>query len=241
MSQALDPLWAVVPVLLTGVLALSIAALAIRFRRSHGVERLQLTWLVWAAAIVALLNVQRWVTNEGPILFLFTLPLVPAAAAVAILRHDLYDIRIIVNRTLVYGLLTGFLGACYAGAVVILGELFGQIGEPRPSWAVASATLAVAAVFRPMRRAIQDAVDRRFYRRRYDAAKTVQGFSARLHHGSDRDTLLSELGAILHQTLQPTTVSLWLRPSPGGSGRTRLLSGGAGPLRVSRNQVPRGF
>jgi two-component system NarL family sensor kinase len=240
-SHALDPLWAVVPVLMGGVLALSVAALVVRFRRSRGVERLQLTWLVWAVAIVAILNVQRWVTNEGPILFLFTLPLVPAAAAVAILRHDLYDIRIIVNRTLVYGLLTGFLGAGYAGVVVILGELFGRIGQPRPSWAVASATLAVAAVFRPMRRAIQDAVDRRFYRRRYDAAKTIQGFSARLHHGSDRDTLLSEVAAILHQTLQPTTVSLWLRPPTAGSRRTRFLSGGAGPARVSRNQAPRRF
>lgn len=214
-SQSLAALWAVVPVLMGGVLAFSMAAIMVRFRRSRGVERLQLIWLVWAAAIVAILNSQRWVTNEGPILFLLTLPLLPAAAAVAILRHDLYDIRIIVNRTLVYGLLTGFLGAGYAVVVLVLGELFGRIGEPLPSWAVAAATLAVAAVFQPLRRAIQDAVDRRFNRRRYDAAKTIQAFSTRLQHEVDIDMLMSELPPIVHQTMQPTTVSLWLRPSTG--------------------------
>jgi hypothetical protein len=212
-SQSLAPLWALAPVLMGSVLAFSVAALVVRFRRSLGVERLQLIWLMWAAAIVAILNSQRWATNEGPILFLLTLPLLPVAAAVAILRHDLYDIRIIVNRTLVYGLLTGFLGAGYAIVVLFLGELFGRIGEPPPTWAVAVATLAAAAVFQPLRRAIQDAVDRRFNRRRYDAAKTIQAFSTRLRHEVDLDMLMSELPPIVHQTMQPTTVALWLRPS----------------------------
>jgi len=217
--HAFDPLWAAIPGLLAGVLVASVAALVVRFRRSLGVERLQLIWLVWAVAIVTLLNSQRWVTNEGPILFLFTLPLVPAAAAVAILRHDLYDIRIIVNRTLVYGLLTGLLGAGYASVVLILSELFGRIGEPPPSWAVATATLAAATVFRPLRRAIQDAVDRRFNRRRYDAAKAIRAFSMRLHREIDIEMLLSELPAIMNQTVQPATVSLWLRPSTAASRR----------------------
>jgi two-component system NarL family sensor kinase len=108
--HAADPLWAVATLLLVGVLAASLAVLVVRFRRVRGVERLQLTWLVWAVALFAVLNSQRWITGNGPILLLLTLPLVPAAAAVAIVRHDLYDIRVIVNRTLVYGLLTVLLG-----------------------------------------------------------------------------------------------------------------------------------
>jgi two-component system, NarL family, sensor kinase len=211
-SQALDPLWMVVPASLAGVLAMSIAALVVRFRRSRGVERLQLTWLLWAVVLLAVLNSQRWLTNEGPVLFLFTLPLVPVAAAVAILRHDLYDIRIIVNRTLVYGLLTGALGAGYALVVVILGQLFGRIGEPLPEWGVAAATLAGAVLFRPLRRAIQDAVDRRFNRRRYDAAKTIEAFGTRLRHEMDTALLTYQLATIVHETMQPTLVSLWLRP-----------------------------
>jgi len=206
--HAADPLWAVASLLLVGVLASSVAELVLRFRRARGVERLQLTWLVWAVALFAVLNSQRWITGNGPILLLLTLPLVPAAAAVAILRHDLYDIRVIVNRTLVYGLLTVLLGLGYAGAVLVLGQL---AGRDRDSLAVAGATLAVAALVQPARRRIQRAVDRRFNRRRYDAAQTIQAFSGRLRQQVDLDTLSDELCTVVDQTMEPGSVSLWLR------------------------------
>jgi hypothetical protein len=220
--HAADPLWAVATLLLVGVLAASVATLVVRFRRARRVERLQLTWLVWAVALFAMLNSQRWLTGNGPILFLFTLPLLPAAAAVAILRYDLYDIRVIVNRTLVYGLLTALLGLGYAVVVLVLGQVFGGVGGNPPSWAVAGATLAVAALVQLARRRIQQAVDRRFNRRRYDAAQTIQAFSARLRQEIDLDTLTAELLAVVEQTMQPTQASLWLRPQPpsGTAGAT---------------------
>jgi two-component system NarL family sensor kinase len=204
-----DPLWAVATLLLVGVLAASVAELVLRFRRAHGMERLQLTWLVWAVALFAVLNSQRWITGNGPILFLLTLPLVPAAAAVAILRYDLYDIRVIVNRTLVYGLLTALLGLGYAGAVLVLGQL---AGRDRSNLAVAGATLAVAALVQPARRRVQQVVDRRFNRRRYDAARTIAAFSTRLRDQVDLDTLTAELCAVAVHTMEPRSVSLWLRP-----------------------------
>jgi two-component system NarL family sensor kinase len=210
--HAADPLWALATLLLVGVLAASVAELVLRFRRARGVERLQLTWLVWAVALFAVLNSQRWITGNGPILFLLTLPLLPAAAAVAILRHDLYDIRVIVNRTLVYGLLTALLGSGYAGAVLVLGQLAGRDNN---SLAVAGATLAVAALAQPARRRIQQVVDRRFNRRCYDAAQTIEAFSSRLRDEVDLDTLTAELCTVANQTMEPRSVSLWLRPPPG--------------------------
>jgi hypothetical protein len=141
---------------------------------------------------------------------------------IAILRYRLYDIDRLINRTLVYGLLTVTLGLVYAGAVLILGQVFGGVTEDPPSWAVAGATLAVAALFQPARRRIQAVVDRRFDRHKYDAAKTVEAFSARLRDEIDLDTLSTELLAVAHQTMQPTMAALWLRPSaparPRGQG-----------------------
>jgi hypothetical protein len=146
--------------------------------------------------------------------------LVPTAAGIAILRYRLYDIDRIINRTLVYGLLTALLAGIYAGLVLILGQLSGGLRAKPPSWVVAGATLAVAALFQPARRRIQALVDRRFNRRRYNTAKTIQAYSVRLRDQLDLDTLSTELVAVVDQTMEPTRVSLWLRPSPPGSSST---------------------
>ena len=145
---------------------------------------------------------------------------IPLAIGIAILRYRLYDIDRIINRTLVYGLLTAVLGGGYAGAVLVLGQLFGGVSSDPPSWVVAGATLAVAALFRPTRRRLQQAVDLRFNRRKYNAATTIQAFSTRLRDQIDLDTLSTELLAVVDQTMEPIRVSFWLRPSPPGSSGT---------------------
>ena len=134
----------------------------------------------------------------------------PVAIGIAILRYRLYDIDRLINRTLVYGLLTAVLGGVYASVVLVLGQLLGQ---ELSSLAVAGATLAAAALFQPARRRIQQAVDRRFNRRKYSAARTVEAFSARLRDEVDLDALSAELLAVVDQTMEPTRASLWLRPS----------------------------
>jgi hypothetical protein len=163
------------------LLVLSVAVLAVRFGRARGVERQQLKWLTYAASLAVVANFfwpAAWFT--GGILPWLTVWAIPVAIGVAILRYRLYDIDRLINRTPVYGLLTVLLGAIYAGTVLVLGQVFGGVGRNPPSWAVAGATLAVAALFQPARRRIQATVDRRFNRRRYNAAKTVEAFSARL-------------------------------------------------------------
>jgi hypothetical protein len=139
----------------------------------------------------------------------------PLATGAAILRYRLYDLDRIISRTVAYGLLTLVLGLGYAGAVLALGHLFGDIGDEPPSWAVAGATLALAAVFRPARRRVQGLVDRRFNRRRYDAARTLQGFSEQLRQEVDLDALTAELLLAVDRTMQPTRASLWLRHPAG--------------------------
>ena len=153
----------------------------------------------------------------GDLVFGVPIVFLPVAAGIAILRHRLYDIDRLINRTLVYGLLTALLAGVYAGAVLVFGQLFGGVGGDPPSWAVAGATLAVAALFQPARRRIQEVVDRRFNRRKYDAAETIDTFGARLRDQVDLDTVSTELLAVVDQTMQPTRVVLWLRPSPPGS------------------------
>jgi hypothetical protein len=193
----------------------------VRFRRSTGVQRQQLKWFTYAA----LLAVGSWILLaatglderlSGPVWALFTMGsfwTIPAAIGIAILRHRLYDIDRLLNRTLVFGLLTALLAAVYAGGVLILGQRFGGLGDQPPSWAVAGATLAVAALFQPAHRRIQAVVDRRFNRRRYNAARTIEAFSTRLHEQIDLDTLSAEMLTVVDQTMQPTRASLWLRPS----------------------------
>ncbi len=200
------------------VLATLVAAagsLVVRFRRARGVERQQLRWLAVAAALgaVALLVAVAGVVLAKPSAVLGALgtcvALLPLATGAAILRYRLYDLDRIISRTLAYSLLTVLLGGSYAGVVLGLGQLLGRDSP----LVVATATLAVAAAFQPARRHIQQAVDRRFNRRRYDAARTIAAFSARLRQQVDLDTLTAELLGVVEQTMQPASVSLWLRPS----------------------------
>jgi uncharacterized membrane protein YbhN (UPF0104 family) len=140
--------------------------------------------------------------------------LVPVAIANSVIRYRLYDIERLISRTLAYGLLTVLLAGVYASVVLVLGQLFGGgVGRDPPSWAVTGATLAVAALFQPARRRIQQTVDRRFNRRRYDTTKTIEAFSVRLRHHADLDALSAELLEVVDQTMEPTKASLRLRRS----------------------------
>jgi hypothetical protein len=198
---------------LMGVLMLAgFGALVVRFRRSRGDERQQLKWITYAGGLLPL-AVLAYLLPEvvGTVVFAVPLVFLPVAIGIAILRYRLYDIDRLINRTLVYGLLTAMLAGIYAGAVLVLGQVFGGVGRDPPSWVVAGATLTVAALFQPARRRIQAVVDRRFNRRKYNAAKTVEAFSLRLRDEVDLDALSAELLAVADQTMQPTTASLWLR------------------------------
>jgi hypothetical protein len=201
-------------ILLVVLAALAFGSLVMRFRRSHGEERQQLKWFTYAGAVLPLSVVgDALPAPVGDLVTVVPIVFLPVATGIAILRHRLYDIDRLINRTLVYGLLTAVLAGVYAGAVLVLGQLFGGVGGDPPSWAVAGATLAVAALFQPARRRIQGVVDRRFNRRKYNAAETIDAFGARLRDHVDLDTLSAELLAVVDQTMQPTTASLWLRQS----------------------------
>jgi hypothetical protein len=212
--------------LLVVVALVALVALVIRFRRSRGIERQQLKWFTFAGALAILGLFGADFFKDSSVADVLTgllVAFVPVSAGIAILRYRLYEIDRLVNRALVYGLVTAILGLGYAGAVLTLGEVFGGVAGNPPSWAVAGATLAVAALFQPARRHSQAVVDRRFNRQRYNAAKTIQGFSARLRDEVDLEALATELLVVAGHTMQPTTASLWLRPSAhaslGGRGR----------------------
>jgi len=205
-----------VSVIAAGVSFLAaLVSLAQRWRRARGNEREQLKWVAFAAGLALVANIVLQIF-QLPGLGLVGVVLVPVGAAVAILRYRLYDIDRIISRTLGYGLLTALLGLVYVAGVFVFGRLLNPGGKPS-GLAVAASTLAVAALFQPARRRVQAAVDRRFNRARYDAARTVAAFSARLRDQIDLDTLSTELLAVVDQTMEPTQVSFWLRPPPPGS------------------------
>jgi hypothetical protein len=216
--ESLSPLWLLLPLC---VLA-SIGSLVLRYRRAGGTERLQMRWIafggvgVLAAVVTAIVPATVGLVSENSAskvvegLFYVAFAAIPAAIAVAVLRYRLYDLEVIVNRALVYGALTATLAGTYLGAVLLLQlVLNGVTGDS--GLAVAASTLAVAALFRPARAHIQATVDRRFYRRKYNAQRTLDAFSARLRDELALDALSAELRGIVAETMQPAHVSLWLR------------------------------
>jgi hypothetical protein len=200
------------------------ASLVLRLRRGSWVERQQIKWLAYAAAAATGGSIltytppeaigARWVTSVGYVLLELGVLGIPISIGIAILRYRLYEIDTLINRTLVYGSLTAMLLVVYFGGVAtteaIIRTLTGQ--EQQPQLAIVVSTLVIAALFNPLRRRIQAFIDRRFYRSKYDAAKTLEAFSAKLRDETDLDALNAELVGVVRETMQPAHVSLWLRP-----------------------------
>jgi hypothetical protein len=202
------------------VMLASLAALVVRFRRSRGIERQQMKWLALAGAVpvtaFALTFVLNPIADYGLVLNVIfiagfaALMLIPVAVAIAILRYRLYEIDRVISRTIVYGAVTLILGAAYVGLVLAGQAVFSSFAGGS-DLAIAASTLVVAALFLPLRSRVQTVVDRRFYRRRYDAQRTLESFGARLREQVDLPTLTGDLRAVVDETMQPAHVSLWLR------------------------------
>jgi hypothetical protein len=209
-------LWTTLACLIAAILSL-----ILRFYRSRGEERLQLKWFTYAATLgfstIVVGNVLAPAALEGRLLgtLVWTMaPLsLPVAAAIAILRYRLYDIDIIINRTLVYGSLTAMLVLVYISSVFSLQYVFRTLAGETSQLVIVASTLAIAALFNPLRRRIQSFIDRRFYRKKYDAQKTLEEFGSRLRDETDLDTLGDDLTSVVRETMQPEHVSLWLAPS----------------------------
>jgi hypothetical protein len=211
------------------MLLASVASVFIRWRRAGDIEREQLKWLVYVAIIVAasLLGGLASASYFGEGSYVTFLALssgivgltvgIPVAIGVAILRYRLYDIDRIINRTLVYGSLTMLLMLVYFGGVTATQTLFRYLTgqEQQPQLAVVVSTLAIAALFNPLRRGIQSFIDRRFYRSRYDARKTLEAFSTKLRDETNLQALNNTVVDVVKETMQPAHVSMWLRPDAG--------------------------
>jgi hypothetical protein len=195
------------------------AAALVRFRRSKGDERQQLKWFAYAVAVMVVLftfwlslALAGFVPSNA---LIWTVPLLglPIAVGGAMLRYRLYDIDLVINRTLVYGSMTAVLAATYFGGVVMLQGAFRALTGQGSQLAIVASTLLIAALFVPLRRRVQGFIDRRFYRRKYDAARTLEGFSARLRDETDVGVLSEDLLGVVRETVQPEHATLWLRPS----------------------------
>jgi hypothetical protein len=208
------------PLMLVAGLA-AVISLFVRFRRARGDERQQIKWFASASALTlgfvfvlqTLNNTQNSLLEAGlATVALILIPSIPVATGVAILRYRLYDIDRLINRALVYGLLTAMLAVVYLASVVALQSVLRALTGQESTLAIVASTLAIAAMFNPLRRRIQAFIDRRFYRRKYDARKTLEAFSAKLRDETDLEALNSELVGVVRETMQPAHVSLWLRP-----------------------------
>jgi hypothetical protein len=229
-----DAGWIVLPLLPVFMLA-SAMSLVLRYRRSGGEVRQQIKWIAFAASFMGLMYLA--VMSAGTINWLISAPEtpsdlgtqtlwgallenvmllsfagVPVAIGFAVLKYRLYDIDILINRALVYGLLTATLAGVYLGGVILLQYLFRTLTGQESQLAIVASTLAIAALFVPLRRRVQRFVDRRFYRRKYDAAKTLASFNARLRNETDLDSLVDDVVGVVRQAMQPAHASLWLHP-----------------------------
>jgi len=218
--------------LLGGVLYISLpllllacgTAVIVRFRRSRGDERQQIKWFAYAVVVMVLLFTLghslglTQIVRVAPLVFAIPLTGLPVAAGIAILKYRLYDIDVIINRTLVYGSLTAMLVALYFGVIVVLQRVFVLLTGQQSTLAVVASTLLIAALFNPLRRRIQSFIDRRFYRNKYDASKTLEAFSVKLRDETDLQTLNNDLVGVVQETMQPAHVLVWLRPDPAPRG-----------------------
>jgi hypothetical protein len=222
--EPFDALGGLAWVLATSGLVACGVAMVRRMRRARGIERLQLKWIAFAASLFAVgflvISITFFVELSGSIIdplrtavLGFGFCTIPIAAGIAILRYRLYDIDVVINRTLVYGALTATLAGVYIGSVLLLQLLLRPLTADS-NLAIAGSTLAVAALFRPARARIQGAVDRRFFRRKYDAARTLERFGTHLRDEVALDSLSAELRSVVVETMQPSHVSLWLRAGP---------------------------
>jgi hypothetical protein len=200
------------------------AAPFVRLSRASGQERQQIKWFAYATALmvggffVALLlgsgysQPSELMWDLGWLMGIVGFAFLPVATAIAILKYRLYEIDRIINRTLVYGVLTATLVALYFGSIVLLQTVFVGLTGQKSTLAVVASTLVIAALFQPLRRRLQSFIDRRFYRRKYDVAMTLEAFSAKLRDDTDLDTLSEDLVGVVRETMQPAHISLWLRP-----------------------------
>jgi hypothetical protein len=205
-------------------------ALFMRLSRAVGVERQQLKWLAYAAAMFAIgivlilislaIDTTRWFEWVGEAIFTASGAAIPISIGIAILRYRLYEIDLLINRTLVYGSLTALLALVYFGGVATVRAIFHALTghEQQSQLAIVVSTLVIAALFNPLRRRIQGFIDRRFYRRKYDAAKTLEAFSVKLKDETDLDALSEDLVEVVRETIKPAHVSLWLRPDTTSKG-----------------------
>ncbi len=216
-----------VQVLMLVLIAVAVVSLLVRRLYARGVERQQTKWFTYVTAVAASGAILKFIISEpldlvwlgqvGHALVLLGLAGIPISMGIAITRYRLYEIDIIINRTLVYGALTAMLAAVYLGVVAATQAIFRALTgqEEQPQLVIVASTLVIAALFTPLRRRIQSFIDRRFYRRKYDARKTLEAFSATLRDETDLEALNNELVGVVRETMQPAHASLWLRPDRG--------------------------
>jgi hypothetical protein len=209
---------------------ISVLSLLVRLRHSKGVERQQVKWFAYALAVLATSAILsfvvsdtigiRWLGGVSFLLIITGVVGVPVAVCIAILRYRLYEIDLLIYRTLVYGALTATLALIYFGGVATMQAIFRSLTgqEQQPQLAIVASTLVIAALFMPLRHRIQSFIDRRFYRRKYDARKTLEAFATKLRDETDLDALRDDLVGVVRETMQPVHVSLWLRPEMAQKG-----------------------
>ena len=223
-GEALSVFSTVLYYLIVATVVPSALSLVFRYRLAGGVESQQLNWFAYAAVLFVGTNVSQFF-YEPPGTWDHLVEAVPivglyVAVGIAILKYRLYDIDVVVNCTLVYGSLTAILAGQYFGGVTATQAIFHVLtgSEEQPQLAISVSTLVIAALFNPLRRRIQSFIDRRFYRRKYDARKTLEAFSAQLRNETDLEALSDDLVGVVRETMQPAHVSLWLRPDPPSRG-----------------------